>query len=107
MKKWSFTFLFLLLSLCSFAQFRFNQRFDISVNNGITELKRSWDGGMNSPQFQTIDLNQDGDLDLAIYHRISRDITTYLLVDGAYVRSPQFDQVFPEDTRYLFIFKRF
>ena len=58
------------------------------------------------PQFQTIDLNQDGDLDLAIYHRISRDITTYLLVDGAYVRSPQFDQVFLK-TRYLFILKDF
>lgn len=107
MKKWPFTFLFLLLSSSLFAQFRFNPRFDIPVNNGSEELIRAWDGGMNSPQFQTIDLNQDGNLDLAIYHRIARDITTYVLVDGNYVRSPQFDQVFPNDTRSLFLLKDF
>ncbi len=107
MKKWSFTFLFLFLSIYSFAQFRFTPRFDIAASNGTTELVRAWDGGMNSPQFQTIDLDQDGNLDLAIYHRISRDITTYILENGDYIRSPQYDQVFPEDTRSLFLLKDF
>jgi len=87
------------------AQFRFQPKFDIPLSVNGTALTKAWEGGLNATQFQTLDLNNDGTSDLVLYHRISRDITTYLYVDGQYLRSPQYDQVFPDDTRSLLILK--
>lgn len=89
------------------AQFRFQSKFDVPLSINGVSLERAWEGGLNATQFQTMDLNNDQVADLVLYHRISRDITTYLLINGSYVRSPQYDQVFPEDTRSLLLLKDF
>lgn len=105
MNKFTLIALGLILNIASQAQFRFSPNFKVPVTIGEQNLQNAWEGGLNSPQFQTLDLDQDGDLDLILYHRISRDLTTYLLNDGKYIRSPQFDNSFPEDTRSLFLLK--
>lgn len=105
MKRWFVFVLSLTLYNLANAQFKFRPEFDVPVKTGQTLLNKAWEGGLNSPQFQTIDLDRDGDLDLVLYHRISRDITTYLLEDNQYTRAPEYDQSFPKDTRSLFLLK--
>lgn len=101
-----YSFLFI-TSFLAEAQFRFQPKFDISLVKDNQALTRAWEGGLNSPQFQTLDLNNDNSLDLVVYHRISREITTYIYNEGSYVRSPQYDAVFPDDTRSLLLLKDF
>lgn len=84
-------------------EFRFRTDIPASVNESI--LTRAWEGGLNAAQFQTIDLNDDGTLDLVIYNRISRDISTYLNVNGQYLWSPEFAYQFPSDVVHWLILK--
>ena len=107
MNKWHFLLLFVFIFDQGYAQFRLAPKFDVPVSTEFNNLERAWEGGMNSPQFQTLDLNQDEQPDLVVYHRISRDITTYLFLEGRYQRSPEFDHVFPSETRSLFLLKDF
>ncbi|MCO6358328.1 T9SS type A sorting domain-containing protein [Roseivirga pacifica] len=102
---------FLLLTLISLlpqaliGQFQFKQTHEIPLSFNGTALSRAWEGGLNSPQFQTMDLNGDGTEDLVIYHRMAREITTYLNLDGEYVWSNDYAQYFPEDVVNLLILK--
>jgi len=105
MSKVRISFILFLFSGSLIAQFRFQPKFDVPVNANGSRLERAWEGGLNSAQFQTLDLNGDSVQDLVIFHRISRDITTYLRMNEGYERSPQFDHVFPEDTRSLLLLK--
>lgn len=107
MSKFLISIILFFSSINLWAQFRFQPKFDVPVTKNGSALARAWEGGLNAAQFQTMDLNNDDVLDLIIYHRISRDITSYLNIQGDYVRSPQFDDVFPEDTRSLLLLKDF
>lgn len=107
MKRTFLLFLILFFSIESQAQFRFQPKFDVSLSVNGESLSRAWEGGLNAAQFQSLDLNFDGEEDLVVYHRISREITTYLYLNGRYQRSPAYDQVFPEDTRSLLLLKDF
>ena len=49
------------------AQQDFNQSQNITVTKDGEELTNPWAGGLNVPQYSSIDLNQDGILDLFIY----------------------------------------
>lgn len=104
---------FLLLTIVSlfpaalFGQFQFVENHNIPVEINGTTLTRAWEGGLNSPQFQTMDLNGDGTEDLVLYHRMSREITTYLNIDGDYIWSNEYAQFFPDDVVNLLILKDF
>ncbi|OEK06234.1 FG-GAP-like repeat-containing protein [Roseivirga misakiensis] len=84
-------------------EFRFNTNIPVS-ENGIQKT-RAWEGGLNAAQFQTIDLNDDGTLDLVIYNRISRNIETYLNVNNTYVWHPEYAYQFPADVVHWLILK--
>lgn len=92
---------FCLLLLLSFSslngQFQFAENRSIPVTTQGQSLARPWEGGINSAQFQKMDLNNDGTEDLVIYHRISGELTTYLAVNGAFVFSPEYKAFFPEE----------
>jgi len=107
MRKHLIYTIILLSSINIQAQFRLQPDYDVPVTSNGQLLSRAWEGGLNSAQFQTMDLNGDNTADLILYHRISRDITTYLNIEGRYERSPQYDNVFPEDTRSLLLLKDF
>lgn len=100
--------LFLILLSLPFAlkaqfEFRFNTDVPVSIQGEV--LNRAWEGGLNAAQFQTMDLNDDGREDLVIYNRISRDISTYLNVNDAYVWSPEYAYQFPDDVIHWLILK--
>lgn len=64
-------------------------------------LLQPWVGGLNSPQFSAIDLNQDGQPDLFVFDRSSKQVTTFLAVQTngqwRYQHAPQYEASFPRD----------
>lgn len=96
-------FIILILPFSLQGQYEFRFRTDIPTSVNGSPKARAWEGGLNAAQFQTIDLNDDGTLDLVIYNRISRDISTYLNVNGEYIWSPQFAYQFPSDVVHWLI----
>lgn len=74
---------------------------DIEVRNLNNEiLKHAWTGGLNSPQFSEIDLNNDGIMDLFVFDRDGGRILTYInngeigKVDYSY--APEYEHLFPK-----------
>ncbi len=67
------------------------QAFDTSDNL----LTNALAGGLNSPQFNEIDLDQDGTLDLMIFDRDGDAIVPYLYKNGQYQYAPQYKTIFP------------
>ena len=97
--------LFLTLTLSTLAQVQFEFDQSISVTENGNELQRAFEGGLNSAQFQTMDLNGDGTMDLVIFHHISRSLSTYLNISDQWVFSPKYQSEFPEDVVNWMILK--
>ncbi|WP_460893890.1 T9SS type A sorting domain-containing protein [Rufibacter soli] len=74
-------------------------------------LPLAWAGGMNSPQFSSIDLNQDGQLDLFVFDRSSQKVSTFLAVRTneawGYQPAPQYAEAFPKELRYFALLRDF
>ena len=59
-------------------------------------LQNAWVGGINSPQFSTIDLNLDGTDDLFLYDRTTKKIYTFLATPQKnYFYAPEYENLFP------------
>ncbi|GAB4490354.1 MAG: hypothetical protein OHK0045_14710 [Raineya sp.] len=59
-------------------------------------MQNAWAGGINSPQFSTIDLNLDGTEDLFVYDRTSKKIYTFLATPQKnYHYAPEYELLFP------------
>lgn len=90
----------LLISLLSTALFgQSTYRYDESVPlvfEGDT-ARLAWQGGLNSPQFNAIDLNADGDDDLVLYERTTARLITYLWDGTRYQFAPSYIDRFPSD----------
>jgi hypothetical protein len=71
------------------------------VVQGTDTLAHAWAGGLNTPQFSTIDLNDDGQADLFAFDRQTARTYTFLSVAGASGRrwqyAPEYEAVFPKD----------
>ncbi|PIQ46847.1 MAG: hypothetical protein COW03_18245 [Cytophagales bacterium CG12_big_fil_rev_8_21_14_0_65_40_12] len=81
--------------------FRFENGIPMSINN--SELSRAWEGGVNSAQFQKMDLNGDEIEDLIIFHRISGELTTYLAENEKFIWAPEYKGFFPPEITNWFI----
>ncbi|MFD3001383.1 T9SS type A sorting domain-containing protein [Pontibacter toksunensis] len=109
MKKFLTLFLFTLCAVATaVAQqqepvaFRF--RHDVPVTTPAGQLAAPWSGGLNTPQFSTIDLNKDGQEDLFIFDRQLKKVYTWLAVQQngkwQYQYAPAYDVFFPADLEY-------
>lgn len=96
---------FIFVTIPSWAQVAFEYETAIPVRADGQILSRAFEGGLNATQFQTMDLNGDGELDLVLYHRMAQEITTYLSVNGSYQWAPEFAYAFPEDVVHWLILK--
>ncbi|GAA4501125.1 FG-GAP-like repeat-containing protein [Hymenobacter ginsengisoli] len=71
------------------------------VVQGTDTLAQAWTGGLNTPQFSTIDLDGDGQLDLFAFDRETARCYTFLSVAGASGRrwqyAPDYESLFPSD----------
>ncbi|MCC5944253.1 MAG: T9SS type A sorting domain-containing protein [Bernardetiaceae bacterium] len=77
------------------AQFVFEYDPRLEVRKGGESLDLAWAGGFNSPQFSTIDLNNDGIDDLFIYDRATGKVSTFLREGNKWVYAPAYEAAFP------------
>ncbi len=87
------------------AQYQFRSNTDIPVTLDDSELMLPWTGGLNSAQFLKFDLNHDGTEDLVIYHRISKELTTFLAINNEYVFNADYPSMFPPEVEDWLILK--
>ena len=87
----------LLLPAVVSAQLIYQQRTDIPVSESGNNLALAWAGGLNSAQFNAIDLNGDQQEDLVILDRTSNVITTFLRNGTSFEYSPDHKDLFPAD----------
>jgi hypothetical protein len=100
--RYFISILFLLAAIpAAWAQepLRFRQLTEVSVVTPTRPLLTPWSGGLNTPQFSTIDLNKDGREDLFIFDRMLRKVFTYLAVQREgywqYQYAPEYEALFP------------
>ncbi len=79
------------------AQFTYRLDGTVPVIANTDTLRLAWAGGFNAGQINTIDLNQDGLNDLALYDRMAGRVITFLRVGSAYVYAPDYETYFPEE----------
>ena len=83
------------------------------VVQGADTLAQAWVGGLNTPQFSTIDLNGDGQLDLFAFDRESARCYTFLNVAATtgggrrYTYAPDYASLFPSDLAYWALLRDF
>jgi hypothetical protein len=101
MQKYSLCNFFLLLCGSLFAQsYSFQPQSQIPFRVAGVELSNPLTGGWNAPQFSSIDLDQDGKMDLVVFDRTSAKITCFLSIGSAYQHAPFYESLFPPDIRY-------
>lgn len=87
----------LLSSLRSFAfaqnSYHIDQSIPVQVNGKTISLP--WAGGLNSAQINTIDLNNDGREDLAIFDRMANKFLTFINSGTRYIYDPDYETYFP------------
>ncbi len=91
------------INLCSLmlqAQNSFVQTNAVPVMANHVALKHPWAGGMNSCQFSTIDLDQDGVKDLFVFDRTGNKTQTFINNNIAgtvsYTYAPEYESLFPD-----------
>lgn len=56
-----------------------------------------WVGGLNGAQYSQIDLNKDGNLDLAVYDRSTQIVHCFVWSDNQYIYAPSYNNIFPQE----------
>lgn len=94
-KKLHLTLLLVTLRVLSFSQnvYHFDQTIPVEVAG--KSIAMPWAGGLNSAQVNTIDLNFDGQDDLAVFDRTANKIFTYLNIGNQYTYAPDYEIYFP------------
>jgi hypothetical protein len=83
---------------------QFRYRHDVPVATQAGQLASPWSGGLNTPQFSTIDLNKDGQEDLFIFDRQLKKVYTWLAAQQngqwQYQYAPAYEALFPADLEH-------
>ena len=80
------------------AQFTYVVDQSIPVSDGDgNSLSIPWGGGLNATQYNTIDLNGDGNDDLVLFDRMANKVITYLTINNQYHYTPEYEKFFPEE----------
>jgi len=87
---------FSIFTTYSFAQISVNRDTSVDVYESNTKYKSPWVGGMNSVQFNEIDLNLDGVNDLITFDRSGNKLNTFIKKNNEYIFAPKFRKNFPK-----------
>ena len=79
------------------AQFNYIDRQDIILEENEKTLSLPWSGGINSGQFNTLDVNGDEVEDLIVFDKTSYQIKVFLLQNNEYIYAPDYTVLFPND----------
>ncbi len=66
-----------------------------AVSSAGGPIRNAWAGGLNAPQFSTIDINGDGSKELFVFDRADNRIQVYHRVGAEWVWLPEADTLFP------------
>jgi len=111
--KQIFTLLFLAISTAAFAQhpYEFQQKNDIKLVVGTDTLRQPWIGGLNSPVFSTIKLNNDATEDLYVFDRNSKKSYTFLADNSSgtwqWKYAPEYEAYFPREMVFWALLRDF
>jgi len=75
----------------------------IPVRHGSEILDHPFSGGLNSPQFNQMDIDLDGKEDLVVFDRITNDIQVFLYQNDKYVFDCSYDQLFPYVSAWMIL----
>jgi hypothetical protein len=75
------------------------------VTKGEKNLSMAFAGGINSAQYQTIDLDEDGDFDLVLFDRSSDRLTTFENTGTSYSYNVSLAYLFPDGLKNWMILK--
>ena len=81
-------------------------RFDCKVQLGDKIPVNTFQGGFDSPQFNTMDINLDGQDDLIVFDRIGDKISVFLYntdIEGNYIFAPQYNEIFPSIKNWMLL----
>lgn len=78
-----------------------------AVTHGSESLRLPFAGGINSAQYQTIDLDGDDDLDLVVFDRSSDKINCFENTGTQYDYRPDFEFLFPADIQHWMVLADF
>ena len=93
-KKIIFLFLFF-TSNSLFSQTNFFRDTSINVTENGILFKNAWASGINAAQFNEIDLDLDGIMDLVVFDKSGNKIIPYLNKNGNFVFAPDYRNLFP------------
>lgn len=83
-----------------FSQAQFTYTLDQSIpvqDLDGADLPLAWAGGLNAAQFNTMDLNGDGQEDLVLFDRMANKVITFIASDNQYIAAPQYEDLFPKE----------
>ncbi len=86
------TFIFFTIALTGQNTTRFNC--DIVIDGST--INYPFTGGINSPQLNKMDLNNDGLEDLIVFDRLGDKLSVFINNKGEYVFSPEYENIFPK-----------
>ncbi|MBX2957755.1 MAG: T9SS type A sorting domain-containing protein [Cyclobacteriaceae bacterium] len=99
--------IFILITHFSLAQFTYTFHQQVPVIIDQDTLQMPWAGGLNTAQFNTIDLDGDGKDDLALFDRMANRVITFLNVDNQWTYAPEYEIFFPEETSGFMLLRDF
>src|SRR5690606_21140661 len=86
--------LFLPLTLQAQFTYTLDDHLPVEDANGHP-LTLPWAGGLNAAQFNTMDLDHDGNEDLVVFDRMSGNVLTFINAGDRYVAAPAYEDFFP------------
>ncbi|MBX2947342.1 MAG: T9SS type A sorting domain-containing protein [Cyclobacteriaceae bacterium] len=96
---------FVFVTRFAVAQFTYTFHQQVPVIVGQDTLKMPWAGGLNTAQFNTIDLDGDGKNDLALFDRMANRVITFLNVDNTWKYAPEYEPFFPDEVSGFMILR--
>lgn len=69
--------------------------------NSNDTLKYPFVGGFQKPQFNKLDLNNDGNKDLVVFDGVGNKVFTYLWENNSWVYAPRYEKDFPKLSQWL------
>jgi len=78
------------------AQLVFEARQDVSLAMDGSELQLPWNGGLNSSQYNKVDLDGDGIQEVVVYDRSANIYLIYKIIDGEFVPADELCYLLPD-----------
>lgn len=81
-------------------------RFNCDIYFGNEVYENAFTGGLNSPQFNTIDINRNGLSDLVVFDRDGDKLMVFLRDPGdhsSFIFAPQYNEIFPEIKSWMML----